>query len=104
MNWKTLKINLAINLIFILIGVACASGGRVKRETTARKDQDRLWRPCQDFEDNRIGMVCSRRCIKRKRSGKCEQFQTKKRNFCESKDFNFFRASSFIFIDEDNFL
>lgn len=104
MKWRNFKIQLAINFVFVFIAAACAMGGKVSRGTTARKDQDRLWRPCQDFEDQRIGMVCTRRCIKRKRSGKCESWQTKKRNFCESNDFQFFRSGSFIFIDEDNFL
>ena len=104
MNLKKYRLYIAIHLTFIFIVAACAMGGKVSRDTTARKDQDRLWRPCQDFEDRRVGMVCTRRCIKRKRSGKCESWQTKKRNFCESSDFQFFRSGSFVFIDEDNFL
>lgn len=81
---------------------ACAMGS--KRPPIERKDEDKLWRACQDFEiqdGSPVGKLCNRTCINRK-GGKCTQWKQRSRNFCEQSDFEFYRASSFIFIDEDN--
>ena len=67
---------------------------QIERE---RKNEDSLWRPCQDFEvlntesRNPVGKLCSRK------KGK-----SKIKNFCKKDDFLFFRAGTFVFIDEDN--
>lgn len=98
---KTLKLSLIVHL-FVGCLFACAMGGKIDRSTTARKDQDKLWRPCQPWEDPRPGMLCSRRCQKRRKSGSCDEWETSKKNFCEQGDFNFFRTGTFVFIDEDN--
>lgn len=62
-----------------------------------RKDQDKLWRPCQDFEVKNtetrdpVGKLCSR-----------SKGVSKVKDYCSVKDFNFFRDGTFIFIDEDS--
>lgn len=94
---------LALALLFLLVSVsACAMGSR--RPSIERKDQDKLWRPCQDFEvqdGSPVGKVCNRTCVNRKRSG-CKQWKQNVRNFADPVEFEFFRAGSFVLIDEDN--
>lgn len=89
-----------IMIIFICFSFSCISGGgrslkpQLDRE---RKDQDKLWRPCQDFEvkntetRNPVGKLCNR-----------TKGKSKIKNFCKKEDFLFFRSGSFIVIDEDN--
>lgn len=82
---------------------ACAMGS--KRPSIERKDEDRLWRACQNFEvtdgSSPIGKMCSRTCLKRK-GNNCQKWKQSVKNFCEPVDFEFYRAGSFVFIDEDN--
>ena len=92
--------NLCI-LILMTISIECiAMGGKPSMKPQLdreRKDEDALWRPCQDFEvantetRNPVGKLCSRK------KGK-----SKIKNFCSTKGFSFFRGGTFVFIDEDN--
>lgn len=80
---------------------ACAKGAP---PPVIRKDEDKLWRPCQDTEvqnGSAVGKTCSKTCIQHK-SGKCIKWNVRTRNFCEKPDFEFFRNGTFILIDEDN--
>ena len=88
-------------LAFIFMLSACAMG--IKRpELIERKEQDKLWRPCQDFEASEpVGKLCNRVCIKRV-NDKCESWKQNLKDFSKKEDFEFFRSSSFVFIDEDN--
>lgn len=85
---------------------ACAMGGRAPRphKLPERKDQDKLWRPCQNFETPKpVGKFCNRVC--KKRSGrKCKEWKVNIRDFNNPDHFKFFRAGSFILIDEDQVL
>lgn len=82
---------------------ACSMGGRIPN-IPERKVQDKLFRPCQDFETaNPIGKFCNRVCKKRKR-GKCKKWKVNIKDFSKKQDFDFFRAGSFILIDEDQVL
>ena len=89
-----------IILIMMLAYVSCAGGGR-PRATMERKTQDKIWRPCQDFEHNNpVGKLCNRLCVKRKANGKCKKWKTNVKDFSNEKDFLFFRNNAMIFIDE----
>lgn len=72
---------------------------------TERKEQDKLWRPCQDFETpDPVGKLCNRTCTNRKGKDddKCKEWKTTVKDF--KLDFDFFRNGSFVMIDEDEFL
>lgn len=102
---------ITVFLTFSLIACALGAGGKsVKRELNReRKHQDKLWRPCQDFEvkesedRNPVGKFCSKRCTKRtSQLGKCKAWEITVKDFNKPEDFHFFRSSSFILIDEDS--
>lgn len=99
---KPSLISVTLLVLALLSLDACAMGkSSVTRE---RKHQDKLWRPCQDFEDgNPIGKFCNRTCESRKR-GACKKWKTTIRDFSKKEDFLFFRNNSSIMIDEDMFL
>lgn len=85
---------------------ACAMGGKPIRphKLPERKLQDKLWRPCQDFETPKpVGKFCNRVCKKRS-SRKCKEWKTNIRDFNNPEHFKFFRAGTFILIDEDQVL
>jgi hypothetical protein len=73
-----------------------------------RRPEDKLWRPCQDFEvkdltpPDPVGKFCNRVCLKQKRSnGQCVEWKTNIKDFTKREDFLFFRSGTFILIDED---
>jgi len=74
---------------------SCAMGSK-----PARKLQDKMYRPCQDFEvENPVGKLCN---VTYKRiEGKTKKILTVK-DFNKREDFLFFRNGSFVFLDEDN--
>ncbi len=91
-------------IILFLTLSACAMAPRAP-DIMERKDQDKLWRPCQNFEikdASPVGKLCNRVCLKRTGS-KCESWKQNIMDFTNKDDFEFFRSGSFIFIDEDNF-
>ena len=93
---------LIINL-FLFSAFACAMGGKAYKPKP-RKEQDKLWRACEDFEHKEpIGKLCNRTCVKRKGS-KCKKWKTTIKDFSKKDDFLFFRNGAFIFIDEDQVL
>lgn len=93
-----------ILLLFMTISVnACAMGGKPYR-VPERKAQDKMFRPCQNFEtENPLGKLCNRTCAKRK-GKKCKQWKTTVKDFSDPEVFKWFRAGSFIMIDEDQVL
>ncbi len=99
-----MKTLIYLTLIFFSLN-ACARGSKrpdfdVREE---RKDQDKLWRPCQDSEASEpIGKVCNKVCIKVKHSGECKEWKINVKNFAEKESFNFYRDAGFVLIDEDN--
>ena len=92
-----------VTIVFILFSaLACAMGS--KQPKIERKDADKMWRACQDFEvvtGSAIGKLCNRTCM-HKNSGKCSHWKQNVRDFNDPEDFNFFRDSSFIFINESH--
>ncbi len=98
-------------LILMIFTFECFSMGgksmkpQINRE---RKDQDKIWRPCQDFEvkntetRNPIGKLCNRKCISRNKNRKCIQWKQNIKDFNNRDSFLFFRNGSFVMIDEDN--
>lgn len=98
------NITILISLLFSLN--ACSMGQRAPepRDLPERKLQDKLYRPCQDFEtSNPVGKFCNRVC--KKRSGnKCKDWKVNIMDFSKPDVFKFFRAGSFILIDEDQVL
>jgi len=95
------------NLIIVLLLLFYACSGVTRNLNRERKDQDKIWRPCQDFEVRKteskdpVGKLCNRVCTKR-RGRKCRAWKQNVRDFSKESDFNFFRNGSFIFIDEDS--
>lgn len=88
--------------LLLFVFFACAMGERFPK-TVERKDQDKIWRPCQDFEtapDNPIGKFCNRVCKNRK-GEKCQEWKTNIKDASKADDFKFFRANTMILIDED---
>lgn len=96
-----------ILLVTLLLSLnACAMGSRPPkpRDLPERKLQDKLWRPCEDFEvANPVGKFCNRVC-KKKSGRKCKKWKTNIRDFNNPEHFKFFRAGTFILIDEDQVL
>jgi len=102
------------SILFILLftlsfGCSAMGGKSVKLESQLsreRKPQDKIWRPCQDFEVNQtesrnpIGKLCNRVCLKRSGSS-CLRWKQNIKDFTIKDDFMFFRNGSFVFIDED---
>lgn len=88
------KLIILYALFSLCFSISCVAGGKksLRQELNReRKDQDKRWRPCQDFEaENPVGKLCNRR------NGK-----SKVRDFCADKDFNFFRDNAAIMVDED---
>lgn len=81
---------------------SCAMGSKPYK-APERKLQDKLFRPCQDFEtSNPIGKLCNRTC--KKKSCTKEEFTTIVKDFNDPETFKWFRAGSFIMIDEDQVL
>lgn len=79
-----------------------ASSTRSLKKYPERKEQDKLWRPCQDFETQEPrGKLCNRVCTDRNNRG-CKKWKVIVKDFHEH--FYFFRAGSFIMIDEDEVL
>lgn len=99
-----MKLFIFFALIFLSLN-ACARGSKrpdfdVREE---RKDQDKIWRPCQDSESTEpVGKLCNHVCIKVKHSGECKEWKTNIKNFSTNEDFLFFRNAGFVFLDEDN--
>lgn len=96
--------NLGISayLLIICTVVACAMGS--KPPVYERKPQDKLWRACEPAETapvSNIGKMCNRTCLKRD-DLKCKEWKQNVKDFAKPEDFEFFRSSSFVFIDEDN--
>ena len=89
-----------LSLLLVLISFqSCAMGS--KPVTLERKDQDKLFRPCQDFEVSEpIGKLCNRVCIERSGSS-CSKWKTTVKDFSNKETFLWFRAGSFVMIDED---
>lgn len=76
---------------------------RFKKNYPPRKLQDKMWRPCQDFETKSataVGKLCSRRGEYSKKK-KRRIYKSVVKDFCSPQGFEFFRAGSFVFIDED---
>lgn len=98
--------NIIIILFIFNSLTACAMGAKPPRphKLPERKMQDKLFRPCQDFEvANPVGKFCNRVCVKR--SGlDCKKWKTNVKDFTDPETFKFFRSSSFILIDEDEAL
>jgi hypothetical protein len=98
----------SINLILgILLGMsivaACGMGGKPYKKPE-RKEQDKLFRPCQDFEtSDPVGKLCNKVCIDRKGS-ECKAWKINVKNFSDPEIFKWFRAGSFVMIDEDQVL
>lgn len=90
-------------IIFMTLSLdACAKGS--PPPFSERKDQDKRWRACEAWEvkdGSEVGKMCNRVCLKRSK-GVCEKWKQNIKNFCEKSDFEFYRSSTFIFIDEDN--
>ena len=89
-------------LLVIMTVVACAMGS--KPPAYERKPQDKLWRACEPQEtapESNIGKMCNRSCLERK-GNKCKEWKQNVKDFSKPEDFEFFRSSSFVFIDEDN--
>lgn len=89
---------------------ACGMGGKPQRPRE-RKPQDKMWRPCEDFETaSPVGKLCNRTCKERKRPrngelvGKCKKWKTHIKDFSKKEDFLFFRNGSMVMIDEDQIL
>lgn len=96
-------------ITFILFVAAIACAGGAKYPNPERKEQDKLWRPCQVFELQEAGLpvgqtarVCSRRCVKRESTKTCSKWKTSMKDMADPVDYAFFRDGSFILIDEDN--
>jgi len=97
---------LIIALIIVLLTTSSCAMGMKPKITRERKDQDKLWRPCQNFEAEKpVGKLCNRVCTKRTKFKKrCKSWKTNVRDFSKKEDFMFFRSGSFIMIDEDQIL
>jgi hypothetical protein len=93
----------ALPIMVLLFSVfACAMGS--KQPVIERKDQSKMWRPCQDFViqyGSPIGKLCTRTCINRD-GDKCNMWNQKNKDFNNKDDFEFFRDGSFVFISEDS--
>jgi len=92
--------NLILLIAMCLSLNACAMGGKSYRPPE-RKHQDKLFRPCQDFEvsGDPTGKLCNRTCPKKK--CKASEFKVIVKDFRDPETFKWFRAGSFIMIDED---
>ena len=87
-------------LLFVVCLHACAMGGK-SIKIAPRKDQDKMWRPCQDFEvQDPVGKLCNRTCSVISK-GKCKEWETKIKDMSKKEDFMFLRDGAFICIDED---
>ena len=90
-------------LIGLTITAACSMGGKAYK-VPERKPQDKMWRPCQDFETkDPIGKLCNRVCTKRL-GKKCKEWKINIKDFSKEEDFLWFRAGAFVMIDEDQVL
>jgi len=91
----------ALMMMFCL--EACAMGGK---SIKPRKNQDKMWHLCQDFEmkyhgkTSPVGKVCNNVCLKRK-GRSCKSWQRNMMDLTIEKDFLFFRNGAFVLIDED---
>ena len=103
-----MKNYLAGFLSALLILTACAAGSK-RYQKPERNMQDKIWSACEDSwmpeGVSPIGKKCNRVCVKRTKSGKCKDniFKTNIKNYCKEEDFKWFRAGSFISVDEDQF-
>lgn len=80
-----------LNLSFF----ACAMGGK----PVIRKEQDSIWRPCQDFEvSDPVGKLCNGYYEENKKKA---QRKVRSKDFCKEEDFNFFRSLGSVMLDED---
>lgn len=92
-----LSIFLIINFMFSSCMAMSGKPSMKPQLSRERKDEDKLWRPCQDFEVNNTetrnptGKLCSRK-----------KGVSKIKDFCSANDFLFFRSGTFVFIDEDS--
>lgn len=98
-----LKLSLALNFVFFLI-LACSMGSR---KPVVRDEREKLYRACEDIEIQAlngvqvVGRLCSRTCLRTKNK-RCEEWKTTVKNFCEARDFSFFRDGSFVMIPQSS--
>lgn len=88
---KFLLLLTVLNLSFF----ACSMGGK----PVLRKEQDSIWRPCQDFEvPDPVGKLCNSYSLTRKKKPEIER---RVKDFCKKEDFDFFRSLGSVMLDED---
>jgi len=86
--------------IGITISVACSMGKTSYTRYYERKETDKMWRACQDFETpNSSKSICNKTCLKRDRKGECKEWKRNIKTY-ETDGHRFLRDGNFVCVPE----